>query len=92
MNYGLPTHDRHNFLTLRPFGTFNSDLEREFYEESTPVNNRKMIATGFLHIFTWPFIFSTCVLPLKIMMVELTAMLQIPCLILQQFDGSSPPR
>jgi hypothetical protein len=40
MNYGLHTIDL-NFMNLCPFGTFNSDLERELYEESTSVNNRK---------------------------------------------------
>ncbi len=46
-----------NFMNLCPFGMFNSDLERELSEESTPVNNGKMIATTFLDIFTWPVIF-----------------------------------
>jgi hypothetical protein len=44
-------------MNLRQFGTFNSDLERELSEESTLVNNGKMIATPFLDIFTWPVIF-----------------------------------
>jgi hypothetical protein len=52
---GLHTIDD-NFMNLRPFGTFNSDLERELSEESAPVNNGKMIATRFLDIFTWPVI------------------------------------
>ncbi len=45
-----------NFMNLRPFGTFNSEAERELSEEFAPVNNGKMIATHFLDIFTWPII------------------------------------
>jgi hypothetical protein len=59
MNFGLNMID-HKFMNLYPFGMFNSDLEREFYEESAPVNNGKMILTVFLHIFTWPVINSNC--------------------------------
>ena len=55
MNYGLHTID-HNFINFRPFGMFNSDLERESYEEFHPTNNGKKILTLFLHIFTGPVI------------------------------------
>jgi len=58
MNYGLHTID-HNFINFRPFGTFNSDLERESYEEFHPTNNRKKILTPFLHLFTGPVIYSS---------------------------------
>jgi hypothetical protein len=61
MNYGLNKID-HNFINLSPFGMFNSDLERELYEESASVNNGKMILTLFLDIFTWPVINSFCIL------------------------------
>ncbi len=65
MNYGLHTID-HNFINSNPFGMFHSDLERELHKESTPVNNGKMIATGFLHIFTWPVINAACLADGKI--------------------------
>ena len=55
---GLHTIDD-NFMNFCPFGTFSSDLERELSEESTRVNNGKMIATPFLDIFTWPVINNT---------------------------------
>ncbi len=50
MNFGLNMID-HNFMNLYPFGLFNSDLEREVYEESAPVNNGKMILTVFFAHF-----------------------------------------
>jgi hypothetical protein len=53
MNFGVNMTD-HNFMNLHPFGMFNSDLEREIYEESAPVNNGKMIPTLNMHLFTWP--------------------------------------
>jgi hypothetical protein len=56
MNYGLHTID-HNFINFRPFGTFNSDLERESYEEFHPTNNGNKILTLFLHLFTGPVIY-----------------------------------
>ncbi len=49
-------HD-HNFMNLHAFGMFNSDLEREIYEESAPVSNGKMIPTKNMHLFTWPVLF-----------------------------------
>ncbi len=52
MNFGLNMTE-HNFS---PFGTFNSDFERESYEEFAPTNNGKTILTLFLHLFTGPVI------------------------------------
>ncbi len=55
MNFGLNMIE-HNFMNLRPFGMFNSDFERESYEEFAPTNNGKTILTLFLHLFTGPVI------------------------------------
>ncbi len=63
MNYGLHTID-HNFINFRPFGTFNSDLERESYDEFRSTNNGKKILTLFLHLFTGPVIYVCIVNPL----------------------------
>ncbi len=56
MNYCLNMMCQ-KFMNLSPFWMLNSDLERELYEKSAPVNNEKIILTVFMKDFTWSVIF-----------------------------------